>query len=242
MDDTKALRDALLAAYAPHVAAGVAALGVPETPGLAEAIAEGERWLADALDDLLGRPFAEQRRTPLEVFQEAVRFPTEALDAAGVSPITRDEAAEAALPGDRYGLAPASSQELGEHAWQAHLAWGSAKAIAMTRPVVGLLSTDLMDRSRVESAAGPAGFAVATWPSLDAATAGRLPPVAFVDLAHGDADAAVRVLSEAGVRVVCFGSHVDDMAMTRARSLGAADTLPRSRFFRSIPELLPTIA
>ena len=66
------------------------------------------------LGSLLRLPFREQRRSPLEVFQEAMRFPTAALDAAGTPPVSRDPAQETALPGDHHDLAPASSQALGE--------------------------------------------------------------------------------------------------------------------------------
>jgi len=71
----------------------------------------------------------------LELFQEALRFPTYALEQAGNQPVGRDEIATNALPGDRFGLAPASSRDLGEEAWMAHLSWGAAKAAAITRDI-----------------------------------------------------------------------------------------------------------
>ena len=46
--------------------------------------------------------------------------------------MVRDEVTVNALPGDRYGLAPASSRELGDEVWEAHLRWGAAKAAALT--------------------------------------------------------------------------------------------------------------
>jgi hypothetical protein len=61
-----------------------------------------------------------------------MRFPTRALAEAGTPPVRRDPAAVAALPGDLYDLAPASSRPLGDAAWEAHMAWGAAKAAAMT--------------------------------------------------------------------------------------------------------------
>ena len=167
-----------------------------------------------------------------------MRFPTEALRAAGVRGVPRDPVAVSALPGDLYDLAPASSQDLGEEAWQVHVAWAMQKAQSVVRPAVGLLSTDLMDSARIEQAAGEAGYRVETWRGLP--TLGeRRPSIAFIDLTHADADDAIRLLADAGVRVVAFGPHVDDLAMIRARSLGAADALARPRFFRTIPELLP---
>jgi hypothetical protein len=124
------LRRAFVAAYRPRVVAGVEALGVEWSPALDEGVSEGERWLDSTLTELLSLPFAEQPRGPLEVFQEAMSFPTAALDGAGVPPAARDEAAVAALPGDRYDLAPASSTALGEEAWQIHMRWGATKAKA----------------------------------------------------------------------------------------------------------------
>lgn len=103
-----------------------------EPAGLDEALGEGRRWLQDALKGLLGRPYPLQDRGPLELFQEAMRFPTAVLQAEGYPPVPRDELSRSALPGDLYDLAPASSRELGEEVWRAHLAWGAAKAAAMT--------------------------------------------------------------------------------------------------------------
>jgi hypothetical protein len=97
-----------------------------------EAIRDGEEWLRSTLADLLARPFAEQARGPLEVFQEAMKFPTAALEQAGVEAPTRDPVAEGALPGDRYDLAPASTRDLGEEVWTVHLMWGATKAKALT--------------------------------------------------------------------------------------------------------------
>lgn len=124
----------LVEAYRPHVRARLAELAIDPPPGLEGALAEGEAWLRGHLLALLEQPFAAQPRGPLEVFQEAMRFPTEALQAASVEPVRRDPAAAAALPGDLYDLAPPSSASLGEEVWRAHLAWGAAKAAALTGP------------------------------------------------------------------------------------------------------------
>lgn len=237
------LRRALVAAIRPHLADRFAALTVEPSEDLEEAIDAAESWLDGALGELLDLPFEQQRRSPLELFQEAMRFPTEALRRADVTPLGRDPVEEEALPGDLYRLAPASSQDLGEAVWRAHLAWGAAKAQTMVRPRVGLLSADLMDRSRVEGPVVAAGFELVAFRSAaQLEEAGRLPLVVFVDLTHDDADAAIRRLADAGVRVIGFGPHVDDLALIRARSLGASDALPRSRFFSRVADLLPTLA
>ena len=128
------LVSALVTAYAPHVRDKVARLGLEVPPGLDGAIEEGRRWLEKALPDLLGRPFPSQDRGPLELFQAALRFPTAALEQAGQQAVPRDELVANALPGDLFDLAPASSNDLGEAAWKAHLAWGASKAAAMTKP------------------------------------------------------------------------------------------------------------
>jgi len=123
------LVDALTAAYRPYVTDRVTATAPHiEQNDLAAAIDEGLEWLAVSLRDLLELPFDEQPRGPLEVFQEAIRFPTDLLAAHGMPHSHRGEVEAAALPGDLYDLAPASSRDLGERAWLAHLAWGAAKA------------------------------------------------------------------------------------------------------------------
>jgi hypothetical protein len=93
-------------------------------------IDEAEQWLADHLADELGLDFAEQRRGPLEFFQAAMEIPTDWLLAAGTPQVERDLVTEEVLPGDAYDLAPASSRDLGEEAWMAHMSWGTAKAAA----------------------------------------------------------------------------------------------------------------
>ena len=121
----------LTAAYRPYVISTLAQRGVEDVEGLNDALDEGERWLEARLTDLLSRPFVEQTRGPLEVFQEAIRFPTEALAGAGVPPVGRDHVTANALPGDVYDLAPASSRDLGDDVWKAHLTWGATKAAAL---------------------------------------------------------------------------------------------------------------
>lgn len=127
--ESERLQRALVGAYGAHVRRRLEGL---EVEGIDEALERGERWLAGELSDLLALPFDEQRRGPLEIFQEAMWFPTECLRGAGVEPPERDPVAVAAMPGDAYDLAPASSRELGEEVWSVHLAWGAAKAIAIT--------------------------------------------------------------------------------------------------------------
>ena len=130
------LLEVLVEGYEGYVRAAVAGRVGHEPAGLDEAIAAGRQWLEKALEQLLQRPYPRQSRGPLEVFQEAMRFPTRALEASGYPPVQRDDLSCKALPGDVYGLAPASSREVGEEVWRAHLAWGADKAAAMTRRTV----------------------------------------------------------------------------------------------------------
>jgi len=135
--ESRRLQRALVGAYGAHVRRR---LGNVEVTGLDESLEEGERWLASALTELLSLPFDDQRRGPLEIFQEAMDFPTRRLREAEVDPPARDPVAEAALPGDVYDLAPASSRDLGEEVWAIHLTWGATKAAAIRSgppPVAG---------------------------------------------------------------------------------------------------------
>jgi len=129
--EARALRDALARAYRPWLVHLLEMRGWEIAPAFAEAIDEGEEWLADVLENLLAEPFDRQRRGPLELFQEAMRFPTAALMELGVDPVERDPMAAQAIPGDVFDLAPASSSVLGEAVWHTHLVWGAAKANAM---------------------------------------------------------------------------------------------------------------
>ena len=119
--EAQALRDALARVYRPWLLHLFETRNWEIAPAVAEAIDEGEAWLADRLDHLLGEPFERQRRGPLELFQEAMRFPTAALEDLGIARVDRDPMAEQAIPGDVFDLAPASSSALGETVWRAHI-------------------------------------------------------------------------------------------------------------------------
>ena len=251
------LRRALVAAFPEYVHRIIAERGLSADASVEAAVQEGRDWLADALDDLLNRPAAEQDRSPLQVFRDALGFPTAALAASGAVPTDRDPVDADLLPADLYGFAPAGSQDLGEEPWRAHVEWGIAKAEAVAgmvpattspqpgRPVAALVGMDLMDRSKLEAAAETAGYELEVLRNpgaVAAAIAERRPAVAFVDLTHRSADEVIRRLGEAGIRTIAFGPHVDDMALIRARSLGAADAVPRSRFFRDLSRWFPVAA
>jgi len=225
------LRDAFVDAYRGWVLGRVRDTGLPEPEALAEVLDEGSAWLETELTALLALPFRDQRRGPLEIFQEAMQFPTGSLLEAGVSPVVRDEVAANALPGDLYGLAPAASHELGEEAWRAHLAWGAAKAADFVRPVanrVGVVSRNLMDRSKLESALRGAGHEVVVVRAEVPEAIGVL----IVDLEHPDAEGLVASAAAEGIRTVVYGPHVDEEGMAAIRAAGAEVVLPRSQVLR----------
>ena len=225
------LREAFVAVYSDYIAARLEEKGYQPPEGWDDAVSTGRAWLDDALRVLLAKPFREQRRSPLEVFQEALAEPTRVLAAAGTPAPPRDEVQVRALPGDVYDLAPASSQELGESVWEVHLQWGATKAKAITGPAVAYVGGNLMDRSQIQSAAERRHLSVLVWRSVDEIERGLATSAvvrAFVDLTHEAADDALRRLAETRIKVIAFGPHVDDIAITRARSLGAADAVARS--------------
>ncbi|GBD84160.1 hypothetical protein BMS3Abin02_00548 [bacterium BMS3Abin02] len=130
--EDSALIGCLVDGYGPYVWRVLRSRGWGSLDGIDAAIEAGGSWLRDSLETLVATPFPEQRSGPLELFQEAMRFPSDVLASAGLPEPPRDETAVEALPGDIYDLAPVSSQLLGEEVWHAHLAWGAAKARAMT--------------------------------------------------------------------------------------------------------------
>lgn len=255
--EAERLHTALIAAYPEWVRSRLDQHGIVAPATMPSAIETGRRALARRLEVLLSREPSLQTETPLELFRAALSAPTEALALAGVAPVARDAAQRAALPDDAYDLAPGSSEELGEDVWAAHLAWGVAKAEAVAgmvparptptgggeRPQAVLVSTDLMDRSKLQSVAEDAGFelVVARNPAAVADAVERRPLIAFVDVTHPAADDAIRSLSSVTRRTIAFGPHIDDVALIRAKTLGAADAVPRSRFFSKLRAWFPTV-
>ena len=247
------LHAAFVGSYPEYVRGRVASMGV-SIDELEAAIERGCKWLDNELAALLALEPASQRRSPLELFRMALAFPTQVLEEAGTPAPIRDPAAVAAMPGDTFDMAPASSQALGDAAWKAHMAWGIAKASSVAgvvpgasqdRPVeatVALVSTNLMDRVAISNAVVAAGYSLTVWRNPGAIEDGlsrSLPGFALVDLEHPFAEDALRKFSTVKISVIAFGPHVDDIALVRARALGATEALPRSRFFRRLPKLLP---
>jgi len=122
------LQRALVAVYPLYAKRVVEPFGQEPDPMY---VAQGQAWLAGELEALLTLPYLEQARGPFEVFQEATRFIGDGLEASGIEAPARSAADVEALPGDRYGIAPVSSRELGRTVWEAHLRWGASKAAAL---------------------------------------------------------------------------------------------------------------
>jgi hypothetical protein len=115
------------------------------------------------------------------------------------------------------------------------------EASSVGRARAGLLSADAGDRLRVEAGLAGTGYHLESWEAFEqvvrAIAAG--PVVAFVDLAHSQADSCIEALAASGNRVVAYGSVVDELAAIRARSLGAADAVSRDRLLRAPGDWLP---
>jgi len=94
---------------------------------------------------------------------------------------------------------------------------------------------DLMDRSKVASAAPATVFVARPDALVDAAAPGDL---VVVDLGRPGVLDVLPALAAAGTRVVGFGSHVDRATLDAATAAGCAQVLARSAFFRDLPALL----
>ena len=217
----RALADALVAAF-PAYARGRLPEDAFARAEVAEALSEGSARLAAGLSELLSLPSADQAATPLQVFREAL-IPV--VEAAGLSP---DDI-----------VVPASAFDVSEEAGQASLAWGAATAADLVRPLVLVVSTNLMDVGPFEAAASRAGYSCEVHQGGD--MSGKRPVVAFVDLELELADQAIEELAARGVRTIAYGPHVDAPAMVRARALGATVAEPRSRVLRDPAVYLPPL-
>jgi len=79
---------------------------------------------------LVSSDLDDQTTTPLSIVRQAVSYPADVLDDAGIPEVERDEFAQRRFPGDRYGLSPASWADIDPALTDVGLAWGAAKALA----------------------------------------------------------------------------------------------------------------
>lgn len=226
-------------------------------PGVdvSEGIRQGAEWLRAELGQWAQLDAAEQGRGPLQIFQTAFAFPTTALEAAGVEPPPRDPGAQAALPGDVYALAPASSRQISEAAWRAHVEWGVTKARRVVDAVpaqgperstaVAVVTMDQADRASIHLVATGRAVAVRHWRNPGAIAAGleeELPRWAVVDAAHSAADQAVNLLVESGARVAVYVAGLDDIATARWLAKGATTVVDRDNLVPVLESWLPQLA
>lgn len=247
------------AAYRPYLFDLFGRLGLLVTDRVDEAITRGERWLAEELATLDARSPASLRRGPLEIFQEAMRFPTAALEADEVAPALRDAVQESALPGDIYGLAPASSRDLGEAVLAIHIAWGVARARALAGgsplsdsksaivvvPRAAVAVPDALVRETVKVALENAGYATTLWrnPAEAETSAGtRAIHVAVLDSDHPVVDDLLEVCTREDIPGIVVGDDPDDVSQARFLALGAVRVIDRELFVSNAAAILPRIA
>jgi hypothetical protein len=101
-----------------------------------------------------------------------------------------------------------------------------------SRPVVAF-APDLMDRSRI-AAAIPETVFVRSAGELTSTPA----RVVLLDVGRPGALATIPTID---APVIGFASHVDDELIDAARAAGCRDVLPRSRFFRRLPEIVAAV-
>lgn len=226
-EERASLRESLVAALAPYVAAWAETHGVAVDDVIGDAVVEA----TEVLDGLLAtfeatRP-EEQRQSPLELFREALRPVDRALRTVG-TPIPTDAGTIRMAAWDDYGISPGSSQVLGPDAHEAHLRWGIERVAAMTRPAVLVLGDET---GRIELAIEAAGYR----------SGGPGERVAVVDVDATDSS-AIRGLAESGSHVIAVGDSVNDLTAPGLSALGAAVVVDMGRFVADPATYLPKLA
>jgi len=129
------LGDAIEGELAGFVARCVRARVAEDQADASEVAAAVEHAAARAREDvvprvreLLAQDIDDQRSNPLSILRDAVRYPTEALDALGIPPVARDADAVRLFPGDVYDLMPGSFADVDPSLQDPGLLWGAAKA------------------------------------------------------------------------------------------------------------------
>ena len=246
--EAQRLHAALVSAFPAYATALFAERGYPLDRSTAEVIETATARLDLELATELEQPFVEQRRTPLELFGAALGSLTDVLAAAGVvAPVDGRGAS-----GDPYLLVPGSSAALGDTVQTAHVAWGAAKATALTRadprgpqrPTVVVFTMDRVARQQLCEAAEQAGY-LCDGPRNPSAVAGAVATetvkLAFVDLAHRAAYDAVARLTAAGIPTTVFGAEIDDLTETGLRAAGVRTVVERDRLLSEPEASFPRI-
>ncbi len=257
MEDTETERfvAAMLAAFPGFLESKIADLGVVADDTVTAAVRMAADQLHAELESLLSRPAVEQADSPLELVRRATQPVSAALAALGVAAATRDDWEVDAHPEDRYGLYPASSQELGEEVWRHHLQWGVRKAGSVAGvvpareplaalPSIALFGIPVEQRDRLQAEIERREFRVLLWrnpAALEAAAAER-PVLALVHLGHPAAHEAIRALVSGNIGVVAVGERVDDLMTPGILALGAREVVASGRLIAGLDRLLPRLA
>lgn len=212
--------------------------------------------LKSELTLLLAESPQHQDRSPLEVVRGLLDRVTAVLMEQGAAPVGRDEVAGALHPEDRYALYPASSRELGEKAWRAHLDWGFEKArlVAGVVPAeqstdqaadlsVALFGIDRPLRDSLADAIGRAGYRTLVWRNPAAVTEGMAvrPALTIVALDHPVAQDTIHTVAGAGLRVIAVGNRVDDFTTAGIMALGAEAVVESDRILGRLDALVPRL-
>jgi hypothetical protein len=246
---------AFVAAFPHYLRTMVTGLGLSVDDAISGVIEAATADLSSALETMLAAPHADQRRSPLELVRTATHRLTRALDAAGAPPVARDGDDVEIHPEDIYNLYPASSRDLGEEAWRAHIQWGVAKArtVAGVVPagaearhagrVVALFGIPLERRDEFVSTIGLLGYTPVLWRNPAALAEGidTEPALVVVDSGHPKARDAIRDLADRGTRVIAAGEHVDDLETAALMSLGAEQVVELHGLAGRLHTLLPSI-
>jgi hypothetical protein len=250
--DTERLVAALVAAFPTYLENRFANLGVVADGTIATAVRKASDQLRADLEEMLSRPATEQVESPLELVRRATGPVTVAMEAVGVPAAHRDAWEVEALPEDRYGLFPTTSQELGDEAWRLHLRWGVRKAEAVAGvvparrepvafPAVALFGVPREQRDRLRDEIERRDFQVLLWrnPAALEAAEGARPVLVLVHLAHPAAHQAIRSLAADSIRVVAVGERVDDLTTPGIMALGAEEVVASAGLVARLDRLLP---
>lgn len=235
--DRSDIRAAFVEAYPTYVARVLTDRGIEVDDVIADAVVEGTGVLDASMAALDSVPVLAQRTSPLELFREALRPVERALRLIGAGEAADVGGSQVAW--DPFGLAPGSSQVLGERAHDAHLAWAVRKAAAMAplvnRPVA-IVATTPDRRDALASLVEAMGYRV---PAEDGATVA----VALVDVGRGRiSHEDIRRWNASGVYVVAFGDDVDDLSADGLRALGADVVVITSALIENPAAHLPAVS
>lgn len=127
-EQARALADAIEAALPGWVERSLRRFPAAVPVDAAPVVAAMMEDVMPRLRELLAADVDDQRTTPLTLLRDVVRYPTEALRAAGVPPVERDDFARERFPGDDYDLTPATWADIDPSLVEPGIAWGAAKA------------------------------------------------------------------------------------------------------------------